>query len=379
MTDHLAFPNDARLMRLVFISSAITPQQAKLCAALNEGLLDAHFWFYEGAERTRGDFWRVESTSRCHVLPHSWILRGRYVNFGVWRRLSEVDPDVVMLGGFSIPANYLAYLWARLNRKRIVMFTERSRSAAGTLRKRGLIWRVLRWMYSGIDMVMVSAEDIVPQFRDEFAFGSKVVAGRYASDIDQYLSHPPRCARETYSLIFPNRLTKIYNPLLAIDIFAAFREKHGTGILLMNAKGELRSECEKKVAALNIESSVEFLDNISTWGQLSDIYKRCDLMILPAEFSNGNFTVIEAMASGMGIVVSNRVLGVGTLIVDGENGFRCEPTVSEFLERLERYIANPELLRRHGTLNRDLVQPLGVHGTALFLAASLKNAFGSGR
>ncbi|MEK6405913.1 MAG: hypothetical protein AABN34_03005 [Acidobacteriota bacterium] len=47
------------------------------------------------------------------------------------------------------------------------------------------------------------------------------------------------------------------------------------------------------------------------------IYARCDILILPANFSNGNFTILEAMASGMGVVVGDRVLGIGKMVEDG--------------------------------------------------------------
>jgi len=361
-------------LRMVFISSIMTPQQAKLCAALNDGLMEAHFWFYEDPERTRGSFWRVDPTSNCHVVPGGWILRGRYINLRMLRRLREVDPDVVMLGGFSIPGNYLAYLWARCRGKRTVVFTERSRTASGVLRRRGLAWRVLHWMYRKVDMVIVSADDAVPQFRDEFRFGSKVVAGRYASDIDNYLSHSIR-RPNNLCLIFPNRLTEIYDPLLAIQIFAEFRRRNEFGRLLMNAKGELRSNCEAKVAELGLSDHVTFLDDIRAWEDLGEVYERSDVMILPAKFSNGNFTILEAMASGMGIVISDKILGVGNLIVDGENGFRCAPNTQEFVKRLEAYIADPTLFEMHANLNRDIVKPLGVRGTAEFFNGVLAREF----
>lgn len=39
----------------------------------------------------------------------------------------------------------------------------------------GLAWRLHRWADRDVDMVMVSADDAVVQFRDEFGFGDKVV------------------------------------------------------------------------------------------------------------------------------------------------------------------------------------------------------------
>ncbi|MGX1100441.1 glycosyltransferase family 4 protein [Amorphus sp. MBR-141] len=354
--------------RLLFLSSVAVPHQIRLCEAL-QPYFDAEFWFYEPPDRTRGSWWRVDLGDHCRILDDvrfftSGPLAEKYLAAGLTEKLEAFDPDVVMLGGFSIPANYLAYRWARKNGRKTVVLTERSRDGGGRLRTRGLSWRVLQHLYRDVDMVMTTADDIVDQFRTEFRFGDKVVAGRYAVDIDDYASHAPRTARSAYTYLFANRMTEIYNPVGAIDIFAAILQRHPGSRLLMNAAGELGGQCRQKIAELDLGDAVEFLTDIATWDDLPKVYERSDVLLLPASFSNGNFTILEAMASGMGIVISNRVLGIGKLIEDGVNGFNCDPTTEAFVERLERYIADPSLFERHAALNRAIVAPLGAAGTA---------------
>ena len=180
-------------MKLCFLSSILTPHQAKLCSALNDNIsMDANFWFYETPNKSRGSFWNVEQSDKCRVLPGTIKLGGRYMNLRIWKRLNILNPDVLMLGGFSIPGNYLAYLWARKNNRRCVIFSERSRNSKGILRKRGTIWRLLKWAYRDVDLVMVNAQDTLEQFRDEFKFGKKAIVGRYAADIDEYFDHELR-------------------------------------------------------------------------------------------------------------------------------------------------------------------------------------------
>ena len=227
------------MRRLVFLSSIAVPHQVKLCRAL-QAHFDAEFWFYEHPDRTRGRWWRIDLGEQCHVLDgvrffRSGPLAEKYLADGLAQRLDAFDPDIVMLGGFSIPANYLAYRWARRNGRRTVVLTERSRDRAGTLRKRGLSWRLLQHFYRDVDLVMTTADDIVEQFRDEFGFGRKVVAGRYAVDIDDYANHAPRAAKPAYTYLFANRMTEIYNPIGAIEIFAAVCQRYPGSRLLMNA------------------------------------------------------------------------------------------------------------------------------------------------
>jgi glycosyltransferase involved in cell wall biosynthesis len=370
----------SRLPRLVFLSNVAVPYQVNFCNAL-QAHIDAQFWFYEHPDRTRGAWWRVDLGRNCRVLEDVLFLKSgplaaRYLPRHLGRELDRFDPDIVMLGGFSIPGNYLAYRWARRHGKKTIVFTERSRDPRGVLRRPSLGWRLLRWLYRAVDMVMVSADDAVTQFRDELGFGDKVVAGRYGADLDGFFAHPDRQPKRAYTFLFANRLTEIYNPLAAIDAFAAVLKRHPGSRLVMNASGELAHACRERVAALGLESAVEFLTKLKAWSDLPPIYARCDIFLLPATFSNGNGAMLEAMASGMGIVISDRVLGVGKLVQDGVNGFNCAPTAAAFEERIERYIARPELLREHAAHNRPLVEPLSGRGTAKFFAERVRTHLG---
>ena len=369
-----------RQKKVLILSMIAVPHQIGFCRALQE-FFDARIWFYEYPDRTRGAWWRVELGPKCRVLEHvlffkSGPLTQRYLALGLRRQLVQCDPDIVGFGGLTIPSNYLAYRWARRNGRRTVILTERSRDANGVLRKRGLGWHILRWLYRDVDLVMVSAEDAVPQLRDEFGFGDKVVTCPYAADIDAYFAHPLRTAKPAYTYLFANRMTEIYNPIGAIEIFAAVLARHPDSRLVMNAAGELGEDCRTRIAELGIGDAVEFLTNLKSWDELHRIYARCDILILPAKFSNGNFTIIEAMASGMGVVVSDRVMGLGGLMEDGRNGFICEPSTDAFVDRIERYIAHPTLFQTHAALNRPLSEPFSAHGTAKSFAETLHARLG---
>ena len=356
--------------RLVFISSTAVAHQIKLCSALQK-YFDAQFWFYERFDRSRGKWWRVDLHAQCKVLKNVFFakpgrMEGRYFAPELIKDLHNFNPDVVMLGGFSIPSNFLAYKWAKKNGKKSIVFTERSRNKHGVLRKRGVVWRMVQWLYRDVDMVMTSSADIVEQFQDEFKFGDKVVAGRYAADLDAYFEHPLREPKEAYTYLFANRMTEIYNPIGALEIFYQVLAKYPGSKMLMNEAGELGELCRDKIRELSIDDSVEFLTGIQSWDELHTVYARSDILILPARFSNGNFTVMEAMASGMGVVLSDGVLGMDGLIKDGFNCFQCKPTTSEFLSRIERYIDDPTLFKKHASINRSLVEPLSIEGTAQF-------------
>jgi hypothetical protein len=82
------------------------------------------------------------------------------------------------------------------------------------------------------------------------------------------------------------------------------------------------------------------------------------------------------MASGMGLVISNRVLGLGKIVEDCRNGFNCEPTKEAFVERIERYIRQPGLFKMHAQLNRPLAEPFSARGTARHLHEVFRSRLG---
>lgn len=351
--------------KFVYITTIASPHQVAFCNSLQE-YFNSEFLFYDYIGN-RPNWWKVDIGNKCTVLPYVLFKKkSKYLTISHILFLRKFNPDIVMLGGFSIPANYLAYLWSILNKKRVIVFTERSRDKHGRLRERGFIWRIIKLFYRRVDLVIVSAEDAIKQFKEDFHFNEKVKYCNYASDIDNYFSHKLREHKQknNYIYLFPNRLIDIYNPLLAIHIFKAIVNKYPGSVLKINAEGPLKNDCIKLISELDIIGNVIFLTEIKQWDDLPIIYKSCDIMILPALFSNGNFTIIEAMASGMGIVISNKILGIGNLIVDGVNGYNCEPNIAEFVKRIEEYINNPSLFVSHAKLNREKAFPFSAKGTA---------------
>jgi glycosyltransferase involved in cell wall biosynthesis len=355
--------------KLVFISSVASPHQIRFCEELQK-YFDATFLFYDQLGN-RPKWWQIELPASCHVLKNVWFKkRSKYLTFSHLRHLNRIKPDILMLGGFSLPANYIAYRWAKFNNVKTIVYTERSRNKDGVLRKKDLIWSIIHFLYRNVDLVVVSAEDSSQQFED-FGF-KKVVYCPYATDLANYFSHPIRTRKSGYTYLFPNRLTAIYNPIQAIDIFYEIYKLYPTSILQLNAQGELYGECVKRIEELSLNGKVVFLNKIESWEDMHLIYKKSDILIFPALFSNGNYTIIEAMASGMGLVISNKILGLGTIIKNNYNGFNCEPETSAFVESVKRYIDHPELFNKHCIINRDIAFEYSAEGVAELFNETLR-------
>jgi UDP-glucose:(heptosyl)LPS alpha-1,3-glucosyltransferase len=69
-------------------------------------------------------------------------------------------------------------------------------------------------------------------------------------------------------------------------------------------------------------------DRITFRGAVSDlpaIYREADLFVYPSKYDAFGLVVAEAMASGLPVIVGKDI-GAAEWIVDGENGFLCDPS-----------------------------------------------------
>ena len=107
---------------------------------------------------------------------------------------------------------------------------------------------------------------------------------------------------------------------------------------------------------LGLTNSVQFLENVKGWAQLHLEYEQADILLFPANFSSGNFTIYEAMASGMeALFMAIELLGNGKRVINGVNGFNLPLEEDLFAEKIVQYIIHPNLLAEHGEKQEDLV------------------------
>ena len=350
--------------RLVYISNIATPYQIKLCYAL-QNYFDSEFWFHEHVFKDRPEWWKIDLGPKCKILKYVLKRNGRYISLDIIGELRRFAPDIVMLIGFTLPSNYIAYRWAKKNNKKTIIFTESFRRRGRFQERKTLKSRLLENIYKNVNAVFTCHEDATDQLKLLFdKLGQKVLTAQYPSDIDEYFKHPLREEKSAYTYLFPNRLIDIYNPLLAIDIFSEVNRRYPNSKLLMNTMGELFDQCKLRTESLGLTENVVFLNQIKSWDELHLVYKESDILLFPANFSNGNFTIVEAMASGMGIVISNKILWNSKIINNGVNGYVCEVKKEDFLAAVQNYIANPKLLKNHAIINREKVKPLTIASTA---------------
>lgn len=125
-------------------------------------------------------------------------------------------------------------------------------------------------------------------------------------------------------LLYIGRLEPRRNILFLLDVFQQVAEKDENIRLVLIGKGdkEYTDECWAKVDALNIKDKIFYCQQIEQ-KYVHEIYRCCDLFLLPTRYEIFGMVLLEAMYFGMPVLTTYNG-GSATLIQDGENGFILE-------------------------------------------------------
>ena len=76
-------------------------------------------------------------------------------------------------------------------------------------------------------------------------------------------------------------------------------------------------------------------------GDLSRIYKGADYLIFPSIYDTCGKTVLEAMASRLPVVLTNKG-GPASFLINGKHAFLCKPIPNDFIDAILFYESNPQ-------------------------------------
>lgn len=153
-------------------------------------------------------------------------------------------------------------------------------------------------------------------------------------------------------LTFVGTLRPIKGVEYLIRAMKIIRQKNADARLMLVGNGEEREKLEKLVKELILEEYVRFIGKVQN-EEVPEYMAASDIFILPSLSEGFPVTVLEAMASGLPIIVT-RVRGLQEIIKDGENGFLVEPKNPEQIaEKVLMLLEDDELRERISKNNKE--------------------------
>lgn len=272
--------------------------------------------------------------------PRSWCL--------LYSRMKALNPDVVHAHGFF--ASFPGCLTAKAARIPVAIshFHTLFNPEVMTGRHR-MMDIVLNRLFA--DRCVAVSEAV----KDSFVEGEKLQSGSIqviynGIDGEKYpLSKP--CNEKIVTVVAS--LTPHKNHAVVLKAFKIVRSEFRSAQLWIVGDGPLRSELEETARALGLGGSVVFK---GIRNDISTLIAQSDVVVLPSTREGLSLAVMEAMAVGRPVVVSN-IGGLPELVFHGLNGFLVDAyRADEFSYHISLLLRNPSLAAAMGLQGRNMFE-----------------------
>ncbi|HEX9952115.1 MAG TPA: glycosyltransferase [Rubricoccaceae bacterium] len=316
------------LARLRAANALFAVRGAKVIAVETAGTDSTYAWREEVGE---------EPFRRVQVFPGAAAdaLAPATVAAGITQVLDRLDPAVVAINSYAAPDALAALAWCRARRRAAVCMTD---STAGDARRTAVREWVKGHIVREFDAALVSGRRTV-------AYVGKlgIPAARVFTPYDVVdnaffaAAGPPRpdlpgLASGTPFFLASNRFVGRKNVSGLLMAYARFRASGGTWRLVLLGDGPERPTLDALVRTHAVPD-VTFA-GFQQIEALPAYYAAAAAFVHPALMDQWGLVINEAMAAGCPVVVSERAGASADLIVDGETGFRFDPSDTEALAGL---------------------------------------------
>lgn len=200
---------------------------------------------------------------------------------------------------------------------------------------KNLVGRLNKSFYDKCSLVYVPSTAVVEDLKHHNLKTSHFKLWRRG--IDTVLFHPQKRNEQlvkTYHdqgekvILFASRLVWEKNLQLLIDIYKKIKEQNHPYRLVIAGDGVARKKCEQEMPEAVFLGMLDH-DLLASW------YASADLFLFTSDTETYGNVVVEAMASGVPVVVADAG-GPSDIVSQGKTGVKCNPhDADEFVEQID--------------------------------------------
>ena len=312
-----------------------------VCASPNERRVD------ELSDRLRVHRLDIGKRGSIHYQSQADLLRYAWAAWGYCRRLTREHHYDGCLAFFGIPCGFVG---ARLGLPYIVSL--RGSDVPGynprfALLDSLLFRRLSRGLWRGARATVANSSGL----RDlalQTLPGHTINVIPNGADCERFSPMPDRAPGKRLRVLCVSRL--IARKGIEDLIHAAHSVTEAIELTIVGS-GNLETELKSLAQRLGIAERVTFL-GVQEHDALPEIYRDADLFVLPSHNEGMSNTVLEAMATGLPVLLTPTG-GTAELLDDGSNGRLVRPSdAASISAAIESYQRAPELLQAHGRASR---------------------------
>jgi len=366
------------VLRVTVVSPEPTPYRAPLFDRIGaEAGIDLTVVYAAHSVAHRA--WTVEPTHR-HVFLRGVSVPGaeRFVRHqypatpGIVRALRAAQPQVVVVSGWSTFASQSAIAWCRVHGVPYVLLVESHdlgpRTAWRRVVKGAVVPRLLRGAANVLAVGSAARESVAARGATSVRLFANTI------DVPSWMERARQLERrrpdDDVVVLSVARLV----PEKGIDdLIRAVADADDPRLRLVVAgDGPERKPLVELAAQLGVR-----LTNLGHLreAELAQVYVDADVFALLSRHEPWGVAVNEAAASGLPLLLSDRVGAASDLLADGRNGFLVPAgDVQQAAAALNRLAADPALRSELGAHSRELVRDWGYEGSVESFVAAAREA-----
>lgn len=279
-----------------------------------------------------------------------------------WKRLNSLNPDVLIIGGYSYAACWAAFLWAKKNRKKVILWSasneedrdrfflkERLKSffvkrcdAANVYGQRNRDYLVKLGMTKDKIFIKGNCTD------NTFYYEQTAKLGAKRQDLCREFGVP------LHNFLYIGRFSREKNIFRLLKAYRMLNANDSWGLILVG-NGPQMSEIENYIKNFAINNVL--LPGFQQKEKIPKFLGVSDVLILPSISETWGLVVNEAMAAGLPVLVSNRCGCYPDIVKHGVNGFSFDPfDEAELLDCMKNIIENKKHLQNMGQASLDIIK-----------------------
>lgn len=213
-----------------------------------------------------------------------------------------------------------------------------------------LMWKYISWYYNQTDKILVPSHTTGDELAEKGIKRDKIKF--YSRGIDTVSFHPGKrngfyekyyhINDDNFKLLYVGRVSREKNLGFLSNVYKRLMERQGNYHLIIVGEGPYLSDMERELKSYPV-TFTGYLEEEN----LSQAYASSDLFIFPSTTDTFGNVVLEAQASGLPVIVTDKG-GPKENIIPGETGFIIES------DDPEKVILKVEMIKKDKTLLRNM-------------------------
>lgn len=228
--------------------------------------------------------------------------------------------------------------------------------------KSWIIQKLVKKVLNQSDHVQCDAEFVKQKIINDFSLSpEKITVFPWGIDLGIFTKTNRQTAREKLNIdprkfvvIYNRHLEPVYGVNYLLEAFKTFSEGKDDVILLVLSDGSLKNSVLKYTTENNLEAKVRMIGRVIN-KELPDFLNAADVYVSPALSDGTSLSLLEAMASGTGLVVTD-VPAIKEWVTDDNGIMVKKENPAEIVQALEKYYQNRDLITKHGEINVKLAR-----------------------